>query len=152
MLKAGERAPDFTSRTSDGGTLALSSLRGKWVVLYFYPKAFTPGCTAETRLFRDNYSELTTLGAEVVGVSLDDHSTQCRFASAERVTFPLIADEDRTISRSYGVKWPIVALAKRVTYVIDPDGFIRGVFRHELQIPKHLEDVAAFLKKQRQAG
>jgi peroxiredoxin len=152
MLKAGDRAPDFTARTTDGGVLSLATKRGRWVVLYFYPKAFTPGCTTETRLFRDNYADLTAQGAEVVGVSLDDYETQCRFAGAEKVTFPLIADEDKSISRAFGVLWPLVPVDKRVTFVIDPQGMVRAVFRHEFQVLKHLDDVNAFLKKQRAAG
>jgi peroxiredoxin Q/BCP len=152
MLKAGERAPDFTARATDGNTLRLSALRGRWVVLYFYPKAFTPGCTTETRLFRDNQRELSALGAQVVGVSLDNFETQCRFAGAESVTFPLVADEDKRISREYGVIWPLLSLDKRVTFVIDPEGMVRAVFRHEFQVVKHLDDVAGFLKKQRAAS
>src|SRR5690242_18750889 len=128
MLKVGDRAPDFLGETSEGRGLSLASLRGRWVVLYFYPKAFTPGCTAETRLFRDNYDELRALGAEVVGISTDDVKTQRRFAAVEKVRFPLVADSKREISRRYGVLWPIIPFDKRVTFVLDPEGVVRATF------------------------
>lgn len=147
MLQVGERAPDFTAESSDGRRVSLSALRGGWAVIYFFPKAFTPGCTAETRRFRDNYPELRALGAQVVGISTDDLDTQCRFAAENRVTFPLAADANKEISRRFGVLWPIVPVDKRVTFVIDPEGIVRAVFRHELQVSRHLDDVVAFLRK-----
>jgi peroxiredoxin Q/BCP len=83
MLSIGDRAPDFAARSTDGQMLTLSHLRGRPVVIYFYPHAFTPGCTAETRRFRDNYDELQSFGAEVIGISTDDHEKQCKVAQAE---------------------------------------------------------------------
>jgi peroxiredoxin Q/BCP len=150
MIQVGEPAPDFTARATDGRTLHLAELRGRPVVLYFFPKAFTPGCTAETRAFRDNYPELRALGAEVIGVSIDDLDTQCRFAGAQQVTFPMVGDRDRSISRAYGVLWPIVPVDKRVTFVIDEAGLVAAVFRHELQVLRHLDDVFHFLRKRRE--
>jgi thioredoxin-dependent peroxiredoxin len=149
MLKVGDKAPDFTARTSERRLFRLSTLLGGWVVLYFYPKAFTPRCTKEARMFRDNHEDLAALGASVVGVSIDSLETQCRFAEAEKVPFPLIADEDKAISRSYGVMFPLVPVDKRVTFMIDPEGVIRAVFFHQFQVSKHLDDVVAFLKKLR---
>lgn len=147
MLKVGEKAPDFTAQTSDGKTLTLSSLRGQKVVLYFFPKAFTPGCTAQARQFRDNYPELKALGAEVMGVSTDDSRTQCDFAAENNVSFPLIGDRGATISRAYGVLWPLIGVDRRVTFVLDEDGVVRAVFRHELQVLRHLDDVVSFLRR-----
>jgi peroxiredoxin len=147
MLKVGERAPEFEALATTGERVSLKALRGRWVVLYFYPKAFTPGCTAESRRFRDNYDELRQLGAEVVGVSVDEHGTQCDFASQQELKFPLIADEDKSISRAYGVLWPLISLDKRVTYIVDDAGLVRAVFHHELQVSKHLDGVLGFLKK-----
>lgn len=146
MLKPGAPAPDFTVAASDGRTLRLSDFRGKRLVLYFYPKAFTPGCTAQTRRFRDNYAELQALGAEVVGVSVDTEARQCDFAQAERVRFPLVADADRTLSRDYDVLWPVLSIDRRVTYVIDPAGVVEAVFHHEVQVSKHLDDVLDHLQ------
>src|SRR4029077_8086832 len=122
MLKIGERAPELTGQTSDGRQLTLSSLRGKKVVVYFYPKSFTPGCTAETKNFRDNYEDLKALGAEVIGISTDDLATQCRFAAEHRLSFPLIADSSHVISTLFGVMWPIIPIDKRVTFIIDEHG------------------------------
>ena len=132
MLKVGELAPPFEGDSSSGSAVSLAGLRGRWVVIYFYPKAFTPGCTAETRRFRDNYDDLRQLGAEVVGVSVDDLDKQCRFAAAHQVTFPLVADRGKQISRHYGVLWPLIGIDRRVTFVVDPEGVIRAVFHHEL--------------------
>jgi peroxiredoxin Q/BCP len=148
VLKIGERAPDFTAATAAGHELTLSSLRGhKKVVLYFYPKAFTPGCTAETQSFRDNYEDLKALGAEVIGVSTDDLETQCKFAEENRVTFPMVSDPGGEISRAFGVLWPVVAVDKRVTFILDEYLVVRAVYRHEMQVMKHLDDVINFLKR-----
>jgi thioredoxin-dependent peroxiredoxin len=149
MIQVGDIAPDFTGQASDGSTFKLSQRRGKLVVLYFYPKSFTPGCTLETKNFRDHYDEVRELGAEVVGVSCDNVETQCDFAGRHGVKFPLVGDADRGISRSYGVLWPLLNRDKRVTLIIDEQGRVAAIFRHELQVRRHLEDVLEFLKNRR---
>ncbi|MCS6913014.1 MAG: peroxiredoxin [Myxococcota bacterium] len=150
MLKVGDPAPDFSATTTEGRTLRLSELRGRKVVLYFFPKAFTPGCTLETRRFRDAYEDLRSLGAEVIGVSGDSHERQCAFAAAQGVTFPLVGDSDHAIAKSYDVLWPLFSLARRVTYVIDEDGRIEAVFHHELDVGRHIKDVRAHLQARAQ--
>jgi thioredoxin-dependent peroxiredoxin len=147
VLAAGAAAPDFEGQSYDGRTLRLSALRGKPVVLYFYPKSFTPICTVETRRFRDSYPDLVALGAEVVGVSADDLGTQCDFAREQRIEFPLLADPERRICSAYGVLWPIIARARRVTFLIDEQGVIEHVTWHEFQVSKHLDDVLLHLQK-----
>jgi peroxiredoxin Q/BCP len=147
MLSIGDRAPDFAARTSDGQMLSLLQLRGKPVVIYFYPHAFTPGCTAETRRFRDNYDELQRFGAEVIGISSDDHEKQCRFAQAEKVRFPLIGDKKGEIQALYDVKRPILSSNRRVTYVIDEEGVVAAVFHHEFQVLRHMDDVRLYFEK-----
>jgi thioredoxin-dependent peroxiredoxin len=147
VLKAGDTAPDFEAGTSDGRRVRLSDLRGRPVVLYFFPKAFTPNCTTETIRFRDNYPELRRLGAEVLGVSTDGLDTQCRFATRHQVAFPLIGDEDRRICRNYGVLWALIPVAKRVTFVIDEAGVIERVLHHEFQVSKHLDGVVQQLER-----
>jgi thioredoxin-dependent peroxiredoxin len=149
MLKVGDRAPAIDLPASDGTTFHLADrLReGRWVVLYFFPAAFTPGCTAESKRFRDNAPELRELGADVVGISTDDHKTQCRFAESMAVTFPILADEGAVASRAYGVLWPLLERPRRATFVISPSGTIEAVFWHEIQVSKHLDDVFAFLRK-----
>jgi thioredoxin-dependent peroxiredoxin len=152
MIGVGERAPDFEARATDGRELRLSDFRGQPVVLYFFPKAFTPGCTTETNRFRDNYTEIRELGAEVIGVSTDGFEDQCQFAAARGVQFPMIGDTDRRISRAYGVLWPLFNLDKRVTFVIDEQGIVRARFHHEFQVLRHLDDVFAFLRDRKRAS
>ena len=147
MLRVGERAPVFTAQTTFGRPLALSELRGQFVVIYFFPKAFTPGCKKETTRFRDAYADLQKVGAEVIGVSVDDHETQCDFATAQNVGFPMVGDSDHGLSKLYDVLRPFLRLDKRVTYVIDRAGTIRGVFQHEFQVSRHLDDVLHLMEK-----
>jgi peroxiredoxin Q/BCP len=147
MVEVGQPAPDFTVRTTEKQSVTLASYRGRWLVLYFYPKAFTPLCSAEAKRFRDNASELKALGAEVLGVSHDEFDLQCSFAKANRVTFPLAADVGGKLLTAYGVKWPLLPMAKRITFIIDPQGVVRARFHHELQVSKHLDEVLRFLEK-----
>jgi peroxiredoxin Q/BCP len=146
MLKVGDLAPDFNAETTAGKPLRLSELRGRRVVLFFFPKAFTTGCTIETRAFRDHYSELAALGAEVVGVSVDRNDVQCEFANKEGVKFPMIGDDSRELGKSFDVLWPLLNVSQRVTYVIGPDGRIEAVFHHELLVGKHLQGVQQHLR------
>src|SRR5262249_836613 len=147
MVKVGEQAPDFRAMSTNGQFVSLRAYKGKKLVLYFYPKAFTPFCTAEARRFRDNYDDVKALGAEVVGVAVAEHQVQWGWAGQNEVKFPLVADEDKSISRAYGVLWPLLPLDKRVTFIIDEAGVVKAVFRHELQVMKHLDDVLHFLQK-----
>lgn len=141
MLQPGSQAPDFTGTNRDGKTITLSLFRGKKVVLFFFPKAFTSGCTLETRMLRDRYEEFSHLGAEVIGVSTDDLETQCAFATQERVSFPMVADPQKEIGTKYDVIWPILGINQRITYLIDEQGVIRAVFHHEVRIQKHIEEI-----------
>ena len=152
MLAPGDPAPSFQGTSHDGRQVSLASLRGRIVVVYFFPKAFTAGCTVETKGFRDNYPELRELGAEVVGVSTDSLATQCEFAKAHSVSFPMIGDADKDIARGFAVLWPLVGVAKRVTFVIDEAGVIRHVFRHEFQVSKHLDDVLRAVREMKRAA
>lgn len=147
MLAVGQLAPSFSGVTTSGAQLSLDDLRGRLVVLYFFRKAFTRNCTVETKGFRDNYDDLRALGAEVVGVSSDDLPTQCEFARAHAVTFPLLADPDRVIARRYDVLFTFLPTSHRVTYVIDKAGTIAGVFNHEFAVIKHLDEVLRFVNK-----
>ena len=134
MLAVGEVAPDFTAPTETGQPLTLSSLRGRSVVLYFYPKANSPGCTAETCAFADHYSELQAAGYAVIGVSVDPVSSQKDFATRCEVQFPLVADTDRAIARAYGVLG-FLGFARRVTFFIGPDGVIQEILSAVLPSP-----------------
>ena len=145
-LKTGDRAPDFDVEGQQAGAarrLRLSDFHGqKNVVLYFYPRDFTPVCTQEACGFRDVYDELASHDTEVIGVSVDDDASHTRFASKHNVTFPLVADPDRTLARQYqatSMLRDLLGATKRVTYVIDKQGTIRGVFQGELSADKHVQ-------------
>lgn len=140
-LRPGQRAPEIDAITTQGKRWVLSQQDGLCTVIFFYPKAFTPGCTAETKMFRDNYVELLLAGASLVGVSTDDEKTQCEFAAATQVPFPIIPDEGRAITRAYEVLWPVMNVAQRYTFIVTPDMTIDSVFHHEVQIHKHRDDV-----------
>ena len=148
------RAPAFSAAASTGKTLGLSDFTGKgrYLVLYFYPAAFTFGCTRETVCFRDAQAQLDALGADLVGISPDPVATQLEFASHYQLRFPLLADPDRTIARAYGALFPIVSRVQRTTFVIDPEGLIAARIHHELRFERHVEDAVTFLKKVRGAG
>ena len=147
MLRVGDPAPEIDLPASDGKAFRLSDRGGRYTVVYFFPAAFTPGCTKESKQFRDNSSELAQLGADVVGISTDTHARQCEFAESLQVTFPMVGDEGGRITRAYGVAWPIVGKARRVTFVVGPTQKIAAVFWHEVQVSRHLDDVVAFLRK-----
>jgi peroxiredoxin Q/BCP len=152
MVRAGERAPDFDTLDCRGQPVSLASLRGRRAVLFFFPRAFTPGCTLETRYFRDNYEQIQALGARLVGVSVDDVQTQCDFAQREQLDFPLLADPERKISSAYGVVWPLLNVDRRVTFVLDEEGNVESVIKHELRVYKHLDDVLEHLRRPRAQG
>lgn len=132
-LSAGDKAPDFTTRDQNGNPVKLSDLKGKKVVLYFYPKDMTPGCTAEACDLRDNYKVLQKQGYEVFGVSTDDEKRHRKFIEKERLPFRLLADTDKSVHEKYGT-WIEKSMygrkymgTARVTYVIDENGIISEV-------------------------
>jgi thioredoxin-dependent peroxiredoxin len=145
MLTAGDPAPDFESPDCTGRPVRLRDFRGRRVVLFFFPKAFSSGCTEEVRHFRDNQARIRELGAELIGVSVDKFETQCAFAKQEHVEFPLLGDSDRRLSGLFGVLWPLVRVDRRVTFVIGPGGVVEDVIRHETRVYRHLDDVLAAL-------
>ena len=102
-LKEGDKAPDFTANDQNGKTVSLSDFKEKTVILYFYPKDDTPGCTAEACDFRDNYQSMRGRGFEVIGVSTDDEKSHKKFETKYSLPFPLIADSDKSIVEAYGV-------------------------------------------------
>ncbi len=137
----GQRAPEIDAVASNGQRFVLSEQAGLCTIVYFFPKAFTPGCTAETKLFRDSYVELLLAGANLVGVSTDDVKTQCEFASSTQVPFPIVPDADQKICRSYDVLWPVMNVARRITVIVLPDMTVDAVFHHEVQVSRHRDDV-----------
>ena len=150
MLKVGDLAPDFSAQDQHGNPISLSGLleRGR-LVLYFYPKDFTPVCTAQACTFRDAAADLATLSANVVGVSGDSTDSHQRFSTEHRVAFSLIADPERRIIKPYKASLPIINHTLRITYVIDTNRRILGAFHHELSAAKHLSDVKGALEAKR---
>jgi len=145
--RTGERAPEFEAKDQDGNTVSLASFRGKPVVLYFYPKDDTPGCTAEACSFRDSMAMLRDRGIVVLGVSVDSEESHEKFVSKYKLNFILLSDRKKSIVRAYGAESPF-GTAKRVTYIIGPDGIIKYVFPH-VSTKTHANDV---LKKAEELG
>ncbi len=129
-IAAGQMAPDFSLRDQNGEMHTLSAYRRHWVVLYFYPKDDTPGCTREACRFRDDFFTLRKLGAEVLGVSVDDPESHAKFAGKYSLPFPLLADTDGSVARQYGSLWSLafIRFARRHTFLIDPQGRIARIY------------------------
>ena len=151
VLKVGQQAPAFDVTSSDGKRIRLEDFRGKKnVVLYFYPRDFTRVCTKETCGFRDMYEELMGKDTEVIGVSLDSDDSHKKFATEYKVPFPLIADKDRSLAKSYEAIGPLrglIGIVKRVTYVIDKQGNLAEILHAELNADTHVNGVKAALAK-----
>lgn len=128
--QVGESAPAFRLQDQNGHWRTPADFRGRWLVMYFYPKDFTPGCTTEVCTFRDDIAKLRKAGAEVIGVSLDDVESHAAFAEKYRVPFPLLADADRSVATAYGVLASRMGMhyAKRTTFLIDPQGKVAKVY------------------------
>ncbi|MBW4538899.1 MAG: peroxiredoxin [Myxacorys chilensis ATA2-1-KO14] len=138
-LSVGDTAPDFTVKDTTGTTIKLANYVGKKVVLYFYPKDDTPGCTKQACSFRDNYEQYLSKGITVLGVSMDDEASHQQFTDKFNLPFPLLADTDGAITKAYDVDGG--GYAKRVTYVID-DGKIAQVYE-SIKTDTHASDILA---------
>ena len=132
-LKIGDNAPNFTSKDQDGNTISLSDYKGKKLVLFFYPKACTPGCTVEACNLRDNYERFQSLGYEILGVSADSERRQTNFRNRFKFPYPLLSDEDKTVINAFEVWGPKKFMGRtydgihRTTFVIDENGIIEDV-------------------------
>jgi peroxiredoxin Q/BCP len=146
-VKIGDRAPDFSLQNQRGETVKLSDFQGqKCVVLYFYPKDDTPGCTAESCAFRDSYEVFTDAGAEVIGISGDSVDSHLRFASKYNLPFTLLSDKDNQVRKLFGVPATLFILPGRVTYVIDKEGIVRHIFDSQLDFKAHIDEALKTLK------
>lgn len=143
---AGALAPEFSLADQSGKARSLTEFRGKWVVLYFYPKDDTPGCTEEACKFRDDIIALEQMGAQVVGVSLDDSASHAQFAKKYRLPFPLLADPSGEVTRSYGALTQGGRYARRYTFLIDPAGNVAKVYT-SVQTSRHSVEVIEDLKR-----
>lgn len=132
-LKIGDQAPNFTSKDQDGNPVSLADYKGKKLVLFFYPKASTPGCTVEACNLRDNYERFQALGYDILGVSADSERRQTNFRNKHEFPYPLLADEDKTVINAFGVWGPKKFMGKeydgihRTTFVIDENGILEDV-------------------------
>ena len=149
-LQIGNKAPDFTLPDQDGKTVSLKSLKGKQLVLYFYPKDDTPGCTKEACGFRDSLKAIEKINTVVLGVSMDNAVSHQKFIKKYSLPFPLLCDEDGTVSKAYGVYklknmygktyWGI----ERSTFIIDETGKLKTIFR-KVKVDGHVDEVQAAL-------
>lgn len=126
-LKLNDAAPVFKAKIHDGTDFDMEKRQGQWTVLYFYPKADTPGCTKQACAFRDSIEKIRTLKAEVFGISADTVEDQAAFHKKHRLNFNLIADPDATVATMYGAKIPMMKMSKRWTFIIDPSLKIRFI-------------------------
>lgn len=154
LPQPGKPAPDFDLPDQHGKYHALKDFRGKWLVLYFYPKDDTPGCTQEACAFRDDLNQLTGMGAQVAGVSVDDSDSHAEFAKKYHLPFPLLADKNGDVAASYGalLNLGIIKVARRFTFLIDPQGNISKLYlsvetsRHSKEIIEDLQKLTAAAK------
>jgi peroxiredoxin Q/BCP len=147
-ISVGDQAPDFSLTSAGGETVRLSDYRGKSeVVLYFYPKDDTPGCTTEACTFRDSYESFRDAGAEVIGVSSDSSDSHRGFAQKHRLPFVLLSDADGSVRKQYGVPKTLGLIPGRTTYLIDRDGIVRYVFSSQFQPLRHVAETLEVLKR-----
>ena len=140
-IKEGAKAPDFTLPAQDGSMVSLSQFIGnKTIVLFFYPKDESYGCTKEACSFRDNYEVFKEAGAEVIGISADDQASHKSFASHHKLQFILLSEVDRKVAGPYNVGRTMGLLPGRVTYVIDKNGVIKKIFSSQFSFEKHMDE------------
>jgi peroxiredoxin Q/BCP len=145
-LRPGDRAPEFTLRDQHGRERSLAGLRGRPVVLYFYPRDNTPACTAEACTFRDEFQGFRGLDAEIVGVSADSPESHAAFAKAHALPFTLLSDPDDRVRTLFAVPRTLGLFPGRTTYVIDAGGVVRHVFTSQLQAKRHIAEALAALR------
>ena len=149
MIAKGEQAPEFEGTLASGKQLRLRDFRGRrHIILYFFPKDFTPGCTKEACSFRDRRAEVAALDAEIVGVSLDTPEKHAAFAEKYELPYPLVSDRSAAIATAYGVSrlggW---LPTKRVTFVIDKHGVVQKVIQSEFSIDMHIDEALQTLRR-----
>lgn len=152
-LKVGDKAPNFTLSNQSAKSITLQDYLGKWVVLYFYPKDDTPGCTTEACSFRDSINHLIAQQAVVLGISLDSQQSHQEFAKTHNLPFDLLADESGDVTRQYGalLDLKVIKFAKRHSFIIDPKGNIAKIYR-DVNPKEHVAEVMQELKELQKNG
>ena len=147
VLDINAPAPRFELQDQNGDTHTLNDYQGKWLVLYFYPKDDTPGCTTEACAFRDEYKLITELNTQVIGVSVDDQESHVKFAEKYSLPFPLLVDDKGKVAKEYGASAALgpIKFAKRHTIIISPEGKVKKVYR-SVNASRHSQEVIADLK------
>lgn len=147
-MQIGMPAPAFTLTDQNAVQRSLADYRGHWLVLYFYPKDDTPGCTTEACHFRDDYLQIKKLGADILGVSIDSEKSHAAFATKYSLPFPLLADKDGAVAKQYGALWGVWLLrfARRHSFLINPDGKIARIYRN-VDPEKHSAELIAAIKE-----
>jgi peroxiredoxin Q/BCP len=146
-IKVGDTAPDFTLTSQNNSSVSLKDFQGKAVVLYFYPKDDTPGCTAQSCAFRDQYEVFKAAGAEVIGVSGDSPESHQKFAARYQLPFTLLSDKDNQVRKSYGATTAFGLIPGRITYVIDQQGVVRYIFDSMFNFKGHVEEALKTLQQ-----
>ena len=148
MMDIDDKVPNFKFQASNDLNSNLSAYKGQWLVIYFYPKNFTPGCTAEACSFRDQYEDFKDLGAEVMGISSDSANSHTRFVKRYKLPYTMVSDTGGKIRKKYGVKGDLMGLLPgRETFVIDKNGTILMRF-HSMQATKHIDKALTILKNE----
>jgi peroxiredoxin Q/BCP len=147
-IEVGSKVPDFSLFDQNGKVFHLSDILGKHnLVIYFYPKDDTQGCTKEACTFRDRYQDFTDSGAEVIGISGDNRTSHRNFATSHNLPFTLLSDENKTVRKLFGVPTDFFGLLPgRVTYIIDKQGIVRYIFKSQTQVEKHVNESLRILK------
>ena len=145
-VEPGKKAPSFSLKDQSGKTHRLGDYEGRPVVLYFYPKDDTPGCTKESCAFRDQFTAFSDVGAEVLGISSDSEASHKAFAEKHRLPFKLLADRGGKVRSAFGVPATFGLLPGRVTYIIDKEGVIRHAFNSQLNATQHVDESLQVLK------
>lgn len=147
MVREGYKAPDFELPDDSGNLVRLSDFKGKNIVLFFYPKDMSPGCTREACTFRDYYEEFLKYDAVVIGVNMDPPETHKRFKEKYNLPFILLSDSDGRVMKMYGVEKRLGLLIDRITFVIDREGVIRYIFKSQFRPKKHVKKAIEVLKR-----